>query len=60
MTFIGVYYDYYNKLTAVIEYHVECMNCLTNWTVPIAKINVGNISPVTVTVIGDMQMLCSF
>ena len=53
ITFKGVVLDYFNKPTAVSEYHVQCIDCSTNWTVPTTKVNVDNVSPVTVTIVGD-------
>ena len=53
VTFKGLVLDYYNKPTAVSEYHVQCIDCSTNWTVLNNQIEIDNVYPVSVTIVGD-------
>ena len=53
VTFEGLVLDYFEKPSAVSQYHVQCIDCSTNWTVTNTQIEIDNTSPVSVTVTGD-------
>ena len=53
VTFEGLVLDYFEKPSAVSEYHVQCIDCSTNWAVTNTPIEIDNTSPVSVTVTGE-------
>ena len=53
VAFEGLVLDYFEKPSVVSEYHVQCVDCSANWSVTTAQIEIDNISPLSVTLVGD-------
>ena len=53
VTFQGVVLDYFDRPAEVTQFHLDCINCSTNWSLVNTFLVIDNISPLNVILVGE-------